>query len=86
MPGPWLTRTQLIEWLKSNVKASPEIPASERHDLLDILSKLEKAKPNDTRTVAAWQKIRDAAPGVWRLAKPVIDALIADEVKKLLGL
>jgi len=85
-PGRWLTRSQLIEWLKSNIKASPEVPASERHDLLDILSKLEDAKADDTKTVAAWKKIQHAAPKVWRMAKPVIDTLIADEVKKLLGL
>jgi len=86
MPGQWLTRRQLVEWLKSNIKASPEISGSERLDLLDILSKLEDAKTDDTRTVAAWQKIQHAAPKVWRMAKPVIDVLVADEVKKLLGL
>jgi len=86
MPGPWLTRSQLIEWLKNNIKASPEIPASERHDLLDILSKLAGAKPDDTKTVAAWQKIQHAAPKLWRMVKPVIDVLVADEVQRLLGL
>jgi hypothetical protein len=81
-----LTRPQLIEWLRTNIKASPEIPTSARLELLDILSKLEAAEPDDTRTVAAWQKIRDLAPKVWARAKPVVDLLIADEVKSLLGL
>ena len=86
MPGPWLTRPQLIEWLQTKIKASPDIPATERLELVELLSKLKDAKADDARTVAAWQKIRDSAPKVWKMAKPVIDVLVADEVKKLLGL
>jgi hypothetical protein len=86
MPGLWLKRPQVIEWLQTNIKTSPEIPATERLELVELLSKLKDAKADDTRTVAAWQKIQHAAPKVWRMAKPVTDVLVADEVKKLLGL
>jgi hypothetical protein len=86
MPGPWLTRPQLMEWLRSNVKASVELPATERLQLIEDLVKLEAMDADDTRTVAAWQRIKSAVPKVWQRAQPVLDAVIADAVKKYLGL
>jgi len=82
MPGQWLTRTQLIEWLKTNIKALPDIPALERLELLEVLSKLEGMDANDTRTATSWKRVRDAAPKLWEKAKPVRDALIGEAVKK----
>ena len=86
MPGPWLTRAELMAWLRSNVKASLEIPASERLELLEVLTKLEAMKADDDKTVAAWQRVRSALPKVWEKAKPVLDVVVADAVKKYLGL
>ena len=85
-PGPWVTRPQLLEWLRSNVKASPEIPAAKRLELLEALTKLEAKESDDTRTAETWKMIRDAAPKMWDKAKPVRDVLIGEAVKKLLGL
>jgi hypothetical protein len=84
VPGPWLERPELIGWLRSQVKASGDIAASERLELLEILSKLEAMDANDTRTVTSWQRVRSAVPKVWEKAKPVRDALIGEAVKKAL--
>jgi len=75
-----------MEWLRSNVKASVEVPASERLELLEVLTRLEAVDANDTKSVAAWERVRKLAPKVWEKAKPVRDALIGEAVKKLLGL
>jgi hypothetical protein len=86
MPGQWLTRPQLMEWLRNQVKASEELPATERLQLIEDLVKLEAMQADDTRTVAAWQKIQGAVPKVWAKAQPVLDAVIVAGVKKYLGL
>jgi hypothetical protein len=85
-PGPWLTRQRLIGWIRGNVKASAEVPMSTRHELLDILARLEAMDANDTKGVAGWRRISEAAPKVWEATKPVRDALIGEAVKKVLGL
>jgi hypothetical protein len=73
-----------MEWFRSNVKAAVEIPATERLELLEVLSKLEAMDANDTRAVTSWQRVRGAVPRVWEKAKPVRDALIGEAVKKAL--
>jgi hypothetical protein len=83
-PCPWLTRPQLIEWMRSNVKAAAEVPTPARHELLDILARLEAMDANDTKAVAGWQRISEVAPKVWKAAKPVRDALVGEAVKKAL--
>jgi hypothetical protein len=85
-PGPWVTRPQLMEWLRNNVKSSPEVPASERLEMIEVLTKLEAMDMNDTRAVAGWRRLEEVAPKVWKAAKPVRDALMGEAVKKLLGL
>jgi hypothetical protein len=85
MPGPWLTRPQLMEWIRSNLQASVDVPASTRLELLEVLSKLEAMDANDTKGIAGWQRIREAAPKVWERTKPVRDALISEAVKKAMG-
>jgi len=37
MPGPWLSRTQLIEWVQNLLKASSELSGAERQELLVVL-------------------------------------------------
>lgn len=41
---------------------------------------------DDTKALAAWQMLRDRAPSVWQLAKPVVSTLIGAGLKKYLGL
>jgi hypothetical protein len=74
-----------MEWIRSNLKASVDVPASTRLELLEVLSKLEAMDANDTKGIAGWQRIREAAPKVWERTKPVRDALISEAVKKAMG-
>ena len=55
-----------------------------RHELLDILARLEAMDANDTKAVAGWQQISEVVPKVWKAAKPVRDALVGETVKKAL--
>ena len=85
-PAPWLTRERLIEWIQDSVKASTEVPPSARYELLEVLGKLKAMARDDTKAVAGWERLREAAPKVWNAMKPVRDALLGEAVKKALGL
>jgi hypothetical protein len=85
-PGPWLSRIQLMEWVQNMLKASSDISGTERHELLAVLERLKALGPNDTNTATAWKQVRDRAPKVWEMTKPVRDALIGEAVKRAMGL
>ena len=85
-PAPWLSRLELIQWLQHQVQASFDVPASTRRELRTILEKLRDMDAGDTKTVAGWKKLRDAAPKVWEMSKPVRDMLMTEAVKRVLGL
>ncbi len=80
-PAPWLDRRQLIGWLKDRLPDAGLDPIT-RLKLRDVLDALVAKDADDTRTIAGWQTVRDAAPKVWKLAKPVLDVLIGAAVKK----
>jgi hypothetical protein len=84
-PAPWLSRKQLVRWLRAQVQASDLEPAR-RLELQEVLDRLADMAADDTRAIAGWQKLRDMAPKVWENTKPVVDILIADGLKKILGL
>lgn len=85
-PAPWLSRRQLMEWVRNQLRASGEVSRAEALELEQLLGRLVQMDANDTKTVEAWKRIRDAAPQVWEATKPVRDALIGEAVKKALGL
>jgi hypothetical protein len=85
-PGPWLSRSDLVQWLQHQVQASFDVPASTRLELRATLDRLRGMDAGDTKTTAGWKQLRDAAPKVWEATKPVRDALIGEAVKKALGL
>ncbi len=84
-PAPWLSRKELIQWLKAGVQATDLEPAK-RRELQEALDRIAELAPDDTKTAAGWDKLRAVAPRVWELAKPVINKLIGEGVKKILGL
>jgi hypothetical protein len=85
-PAPWLDRRQLIHWVKAQIRAAGLEP-SRRLELEGVLDHMAEMDPADTRTLAGWQTIRDAAPKVWEKTKQVIDILItAKKIKDALGL
>jgi hypothetical protein len=75
-----------MEWVRNQLRASGEVPRAEALELEQLLGRLVQMDANDTKTVEAWKRIRDAAPQVWEATKPVRDALIGEAVKKALGL
>src|SRR5262249_17104677 len=85
-PGPWLTRRDLLAWIKNLLRASPELDPEDRPKLIGMPDGLDALDPDDTKTVEAWQRLRSAAPKVWEMTKPVRDALIGEAVKRILGL
>jgi hypothetical protein len=84
-PAPWLSREQLIRWLRDRLNAAGLDPAI-RHELQEILDRVAAMEADDSKAVAAWQKLRELAPGVWEIARPVLSTLIGAGLKKYLGL
>ncbi len=82
-PAPWLSRTELIQWLKACVQATDLEPAK-RRELQEALDRIAELAPDDTKTAAGWDRLRAVAPRVWELAKPVINVLIGEGVRKML--
>ncbi len=85
-PGQWLTRAELLAWIRNLLRASRELPDDERLELISAFERLDKLDPNDTHTVAAWRWLKRAAPKVWEASKPVLDPLMSEAVKRVLGL
>jgi hypothetical protein len=85
-PGPWLERPELIKWIEKRVKASRDLPATTRMDLVEVLKQLRERDAEDTKAAAAWKLVRTKAPQVWEASKPVLQTLTAGTLKKLLGL
>src|SRR6266536_5871219 len=65
MPGPWVSRDQLIQWIRSMIQADPAIPSGTRLDLLAVIERLRAMDANDTKAVAGWKQIKKAAPKAW---------------------
>src|SRR3989441_4379851 len=73
----------LIQWLKACVQATDLEPAK-RRELQEALDRIAELAPDDTKTAAGWDRLRAVAPRVWELAKPVINVLIGEGVRKML--
>jgi hypothetical protein len=43
-------------------------------------------EPNDPNVLTAWNRIKSTAPRLWEFARPILSVVIAEEVKKRLGL
>jgi hypothetical protein len=83
---PWRSRSDLVQWLQHQVRASFDVPASTRLELRATLDRLRDMDAGDTKTTAGWKQLRDAAPKVWNASKPVRDMLMTEGGKKVLGL
>jgi hypothetical protein len=84
-PGPWVSRKKRIAWIKGRLHQHGLDQATEL-ELRDALDRLTNMEPGDTRTIAAWQKLKEVAPRLWDIAKPVITTVTTEEVKRMLGL
>jgi hypothetical protein len=86
-PAPWLSRPRLLAWVRDQLKASApsgDVPRTAALELIEALKRLDAMDADDTKTVAAWKKLREVAPKVWTATKPVRDVLIGAAVKRLL--
>ena len=84
-PGPWVSRKKRLAWIKGRLHEQGLDEATQL-ELREALDRLKDMDPGDSRTIAAWQKMKDAAPKLWELAKPVIATVVTAEVKRRLGL
>jgi hypothetical protein len=87
-PAPWLSRPRLLAWVRDQLQASSargEVPRDTTLELIEALNRLDAMGADDAKTVAAWKRLREAAPKVWAATKPVRDVLIGETVKRLLG-
>ncbi len=88
-PAPWLSREELMAWMRSQVRASTQsgaIPRSTGLELEEILQRLAAMDPNDSNTVEGWKRLRETLPKVWETVKPVAGTVMGAAVKKWLGL
>ena len=86
MPGPWLWRDDLMDWLTHQAQAGASVSDASRVELRAVLARLKAMDPDDTKAVSAWKRVQELAPKVWDATKgPVRDVLIGEAVKKLLG-
>jgi hypothetical protein len=88
-PAPWLTRQELLEWVRNRLKAEGmhgAIPRSTALDLDEAVKRVGEMGADDTRTVEVWKRLRDVAPKIWEALKPVLNTVIGEMVKKYLGL
>ena len=82
-PGPWVSRIELIEWLKDRL---PEqgLSHAEILELREALDRIGAMSAEDDRSLAGWKRIKERAPGLLEIAKPVLSALIAEKLKAYL--
>jgi len=86
MPGPWVSREKLIQWIRHQIQADKDMPGATRLELLAAMDRLKAMDANDTKAVAGWEQIKKLAPKVWESVKPVIQTVAGEAVKKQLGL
>jgi hypothetical protein len=88
-PAPWLSRGELLEWIRNQVRAEGmrgAISRSTALDLAEMVQHMESKSADDTKTIEAWKRLRDTAPKVWEALKPVVNTVIGEAVKRALGL
>ena len=82
-PGPWVSREKRLGWIKGRLHQQGLDEATEL-ELREALDRINDMDPGDTRTIAAWQKLKDVAPKLWEIAKPIVTTVATAEVKRRL--
>jgi len=70
-------------WIKGRLHQQGLDEATEL-ELREALDRINDMDPGDTRTIAAWQKLKDVAPKLWEIAKPIVTTVATAEVKRRL--
>lgn len=84
-PAPWVSRQDRMMWIRDRLQEVELDPAT-RLELQEILDHLATMKPDDDKAFAGWTRIKDAAPRLLDIAKPVLESVISEAMKKMLGL
>lgn len=84
-PGPWVSRAELIAWLKDRLPGQGLDDATVLK-LREVLDKIARMSPDDSIALPGWEELRKLAPKVWDIAKPVMGSLIAESLKRRLGI
>ncbi len=82
-PAPWVSRKDLIGWIKDRL-AFDELDRATALSLREILDRLAEMDPNDDKTVTAWNTIKEKAPKALQAARPFLPDLIGPAVRALL--
>ena len=84
-PGPWVSREKRLTWIKGRLHEQGLDEATQL-ELREALDRIKEMEPGDTRTIAAGEKLKNVAPKLWDIAKPIIATVATAEVKRRLGL
>jgi hypothetical protein len=83
-PAPWLERSDLMAWVRNQVKASTDLASAARAELVAVLDRLKEMDPNDDKAILVWKRLHELAPKVYGAVKPVREALMSEGVKRAL--
>jgi hypothetical protein len=86
MPAPWTTRQERIVWLSDRVRDEPGLGEAEIVELQELLNRLVEMSPGDQHQLPVWQKVQAIAPKAWAASKPILQSVIADSIKRYVGL
>lgn len=85
-PFPWASREQLIGKLYGLLDFEEGLSPADRLEVVEAIAVL--SEPEDPRTVPmrarAAAKIRQLAPGAWKMAQPILTSVLSDEVQQAL--
>jgi hypothetical protein len=84
-PAPWLSRADLVQWLKHQVQSSSDLPSATRLELREVLEQLQEKDADDARAASAWKRVRELAPKAWAATEKVRDRLISEAIRRMIG-
>jgi hypothetical protein len=86
LQAPWVSRPKLFAWLAARLSMDATVPADKKFELRALLDKLKTMAADDEKTLPGWMEIKKVAPKLWVVGRPVLDVLIGEGVKKVLGI
>jgi hypothetical protein len=78
------SRVDGIKALQRRVRASSSLPLSVRIELRQVLESLRRCDADDANALAAWQRLRNAAPEIWDASTTILDALMGESARRAL--
>jgi hypothetical protein len=88
-PYPWASREKRLQALYNLIDFADDLDEPTRFEVMDqiaILSRPEEGGEAEERKIAAGLRLKQLAPKVWDLGKEVLAEVLADAVKRGVGL